>query len=219
MKLIMDITERIDSEIERRSLLKHPFYQMWSEGKLTIDHLKGYSKEYFQLVKAVPGMVENIVRTAPSENPNIALNAKEEADHVAPWIRFASALGVAKQELLDYNGDAKTNSAVLAMQKLSADSFEEAVAAMYAYEAELPRISRTKIDGLKKFYGMDSMEATEYFQIHEEADVRHAQVWREILQNIPVERRDAALRSAIESLKAQNQLLDSVQEKYVGKNC
>ena len=24
---------------------------MWQEGKLTLDHLAGYSKEYFQLVK------------------------------------------------------------------------------------------------------------------------------------------------------------------------
>jgi len=36
----MDIVQRIDTEIERRSLLKHSFYQMWSEGKLTIDHLQ-----------------------------------------------------------------------------------------------------------------------------------------------------------------------------------
>ena len=51
---------------------------------------------------------------------------------------------------------------------------------MYAYEMELPKISRSKIDGLKKLYGMDSEDATKYFEIHEEADVRHAQVWREI---------------------------------------
>jgi pyrroloquinoline-quinone synthase len=40
-----DLVGRIDSEIEKRSLLKHPFYKMWSEGRLTVDHLQGYSKE------------------------------------------------------------------------------------------------------------------------------------------------------------------------------
>jgi pyrroloquinoline-quinone synthase len=215
--LPMNIVERIDSEIEKRSLLKHQFYQMWSEGKLTIDHLKGYSKEYFQLVKAVPGMVGNIATFSSSED--IANNAKEESDHVAPWVRFASALGVAQQELTEYNGDPKAIAAVEAMKKLSRSSFEEAVAAMYAYEAELPRISRSKIDGLKKFYNMDTSDATNYFEIHEEADVRHAQVWREILQSLPEERREAAFNAAVESLNAQNLLLDSVQEKYVGMNC
>ncbi|HET7147088.1 MAG TPA: pyrroloquinoline quinone biosynthesis protein PqqC, partial [Candidatus Nitrosopolaris sp.] len=54
------VVERIDTEIEKQSLLKHPFYQMWSEGKLTTDHLQGYIKEYFQLVIAVPEFVRNI---------------------------------------------------------------------------------------------------------------------------------------------------------------
>jgi pyrroloquinoline-quinone synthase len=215
----MNIVERIDSEIEKRSLLKHPFYQMWLEGKLTIDHLKGYSKEYFQLVKAVPGFVENIAAAAPSDDRNIAGNAKEEAEHVSPWIRFANSLGVDATELQSYSGDEKSNAAVEVLQKLSLSSFEAAVAAMYAYEAELPKISRTKIDGLKKFYGLSSKDATEYFEIHEEADVRHAQIWRDILQRIPPERQDAAINAAIESLTAQNLLLDSVQEKYVGMAC
>ena len=190
---------------------------MWTEGKLTIDHLRGYSKEYFQLVKAVPGMVGNIA--AFSSNEDIASNAREESDHVAPWVRFASALGVTQHELAEYSGDPKAIAAVETMKKLSRLSFEEAVAAMYAYEAELPKISRNKIDGLKKFYNMDTSDATNYFEIHEEADVRHAQVWREILQSIPEERREAAFSAAVESLKAQNLLLDSVQEKYVGMNC
>jgi len=215
----MNIVERIDSEIEKRSLLKHPFYQMWSEGKLTIDHLKGYSKEYFQLVKAVPGFVENIASTAPADDRNIAGNAKEEAEHVSPWVRFANSLGVDSKELQSYSGDEKSNAAVEALQKLSLSSFETAVAAMYAYEAELPKISRTKIDGLKKFYGLAGKDATEYFEIHEEADVRHAQVWRDILQRIPPERQDAAINAAVESLTAQNLLLDWVQEKYVGMAC
>ena len=215
----MNIVERIDSEIEKRSLLKHPFYQMWLEGKLTIDHLKGYSKEYFQLVKAVPGFVENIASAAPVDDRNIAGNAKEEAEHVSPWIRFANSLGVDSAELQSYSGDEKSNAAVEALQKLSLSSFETAVAAMYAYEAELPKLSRTKIDGLKKFYGLASKDATEYFEIHEEADVRHAQVWRDILQRVPPERQDAAVNAAVESLTAQNLLLDSVQEKYVGMAC
>lgn len=219
MMLDVDIVERIDSEIEKRSLLKHPFYQMWSEGKLTIDHLQGYSKEYFQLVKAVPGIVENIAAASPAANDDISNNAREEAEHVAPWVRFASALGVRAADLEGYVAYPKTKAAVKAMQALSTSSFEEAVAAMYAYEAELPKISRTKIEGLKKFYGMDSKEATEYFEIHEEADVRHAQVWREILRQIPEDKREAALAAAKSSLNAQNLLLDSVQEEYVGTNC
>lgn len=215
-----NIVQKIDSEIEKRSLLKHSFYQMWSEGKLTVDHLKGYSMEYFQLVKAVPQFVEMIAENSDqSVKSDIANNAREEAGHVEPWVRFAGALGVSRNELTNYEGAAKTNNAVAKMMALVGSTFEEAVAAMYAYEMELPKISRSKIDGLKKFYNMESADATNYFEIHEEADVRHAQVWREILNKIPEERQEAAFNAAVESLKAQNMLLDSVQEKYVGMYC
>lgn len=212
-----NIVQRIDSEIEKRSLLKHSFYQMWSEGRLTVDHLQGYSMEYFQLVKAVPKFVESIAQAAGQSD--IANNAREEAEHVEPWVRFASALGISGNELASYGGAAKTNDAVAKMMALANSTFEEAVAAMYAYEMELPKISRSKIDGLKKFYNMDSADATNYFEIHEEADVKHAQVWREILSKVPAERQEAAFNAAVESLKAQNMLLDSVQEKYVGMHC
>jgi pyrroloquinoline-quinone synthase len=215
-----NIVQRIDSEIEKRSLLKHSFYQMWSEGRLTVDHLQGYSLEYFQLVKAVPNFVESIAQTADQPvRSDIINNAREEAEHVEPWVRFAGALGVSRSELANYGGAAKTNNAVAKMMALAGSTFEEAVAAMYAYEMELPKISRSKIDGLKKFYNMGSVDATNYFEIHEEADVRHAQVWREILSKVPAERQEAAFNAAVKSLKAQNMLLDSVQEKYVGMHC
>jgi pyrroloquinoline-quinone synthase len=211
-----DVVQRIHSEIEKHSLLKHSFYKMWSEGKLTIDHLQGYSKEYFQLVKIVPKFVESIAEA--TGNPDIITNnAREEAEHVELWVRFATALGVSRSDLISYGGSEKTNQAVANLMALAnLTSEEEAVAAMYAYEMELPKISRIKIDGLKKLYGMDSEDATKYFEIHEEADVRHAQVWREILQRIPSERHEATINAAIKSLQAQNMLLDSVHEKYVG---
>lgn len=213
-----NVVQRIDLEIENRSLLKHSFYKMWSEGKLTIDHLQGYSKEYFQLVKVVPKFVERIAEATGNSDDDddiITNNAREEAEHVELWARFATALGVSRSDLITYGGSEKTNEAVAKLMGLADLPFEEAVAAMYAYEMELPKISRSKIDGLKKFYGMDSEDATKYFEIHEEADVRHAQVWREILQRIPSERHDAVINAAIKSLQAQNNLLDSVHEKYV----
>jgi pyrroloquinoline-quinone synthase len=211
------LIERIDYEIEKRSLLKHVFYQMWSEGKLTINHLQGYSKEYFQLVKVVPKFVENIfnVIADPSLKRTVGQNLKEESEHIEPWIMFSTAIGVQRNDLASYKGDNETNMAVSTLSQLTERSLEEAVAAMYAYEKELPKISRSKIDGLKKFYGVQSKEATKYLEIHEEVDVRHSEVWKNILKTIPEEKQECALNAAISSLEAQNKLLDSVQKNYV----
>ena len=211
------LIERIDYEIEKHSLLKHVFYQMWSEGKLTINHLQGYSKEYFQLVKVVPKFVENIfnVIADPSLKRAVGQNLKEESEHIEPWIMFSTAMGVQRNDLASYKGENETNMAVSTLSQLTERSLEEAVAAMYAYEKELPKISRSKIDGLKKFYGVQSNEATKYLEIHEEVDLRHSEVWKNILKTIPEEKQERALNAAISSLEAQNKLLDSVQKKYV----
>ena len=211
------LIERIDYEIEKHSLLKHVFYQMWSEGKLTINHLQGYSKEYFQLVKVVPKFVENIfnVIADPSLKRAVGQNLKEESEHIEPWIMFSTAMGVQRNDLTSYKGENETNTAVSSLSQLTERSLEEAVAAMYAYEKELPKISRSKIDGLKKFYGVQSNEATKYLEIHEEVDLRHSEVWKNILKTIPEEKQERALNAAISSLEAQNKLLDSVHKNYV----
>jgi pyrroloquinoline-quinone synthase len=214
-QLIMSLLRRIDSEIERRSLLKHPFYQMWSRGELTMPDLKAYSMEYFQLVKAVPSFLRNTVALAPDSMKKAAIsrNLAEEREHIQPWVRFAGAVGVNERALRSYTAPAPTTEAISDLEAITSSSFEEAVAALYAYEKQLPEISKSKIEGLRRFYGLDSIEARRYFEIHEEADVRHANLWRRILANLPsIDEREAFL-AAVQSLKAQNKLLDSVLAK------
>ena len=178
----MNITKKIDEMIEERSLLKHPFYQAWSDGKLTKESLAGYSKEYFQLVKEVPSFMAPIIQKAPeSIVKELVENQQEESDHIKPWIAFAGELGISEEELLSYSGLPKTRQAVSDLNELM-ETFEGGACAMYAFEKEIPKISQTKLDGLAEFYGMTSDEATEYFKLHTEADVRHAASWRNILE-------------------------------------
>ena len=215
------LLERIDEEIERQSLLKHRFYQSWAEGKLTREELAGYAMEYYQLVKCVPDMVQTIIhfsRSDDNEKQEMKANLEDEKSHIALWERFASSLGVSINELIEYSGTEDTRAAVSKLLNLTMRSPDEAFSSMYAYEKEIPRISRSKIDGLKKFYGLDGKDATSYFETHEIDDVRHAAVWRMKLLNVPDERQERVYMAAVESLKAQNELLDSVMKKYCQNN-
>lgn len=180
-----------------------------------MGELAGYSKEYFQMVKAVPKLVSNVEARAPSgaEREQIGENMREEQTHIEPWVKFAGSLGVSRSELESYGGTPKTVESTNALEGVTSRSYLEGVAALYAYEKQLPQISRSKIDGLEKHYGLRGGDATRYFELHEEADVRHAAVWREILERS----RDSeatVMRAAVESLGAQNRLLDSVVEAY-----
>ncbi|QLH05965.1 TenA family transcriptional regulator [Nitrosopumilus ureiphilus] len=209
----MSIIKKIDEMIEERSLLKHPFYQMWSDGKLTQESLAGYSKEYFQLVKAVPDFMTPIIEKAPEAVVGELIeNQHEESDHIKPWLAFAEELGVSEDELIPYAGTSKTQKAVSDLNGLM-DTFEGGACAMYAFEKEIPKISQTKLDGLAEFYGLTSHEATEYFELHTEADVRHAASWRNILEKSSTDSNNL-IEIADKSISAQNLLLDSCYEEY-----
>ena len=209
----MSITGRIDAMIEERSLLKHPFYRAWSDGNLTRESLAGYSREYFQLVKAVPSFMDPIIQKAPEPLVGeLVENQREESDHIRPWIAFAGQLGISEEDLLSYDGLPKTRKAVSDLGALM-DTFEGGACAMYAFEKEIPKISQTKLDGLAEFYGMTGEEATEYFRLHTEADIRHAASWRDILERSSAD--DGMLAGVAErSISAQNLLLDSCFEEY-----
>ncbi len=208
------LVQRIDKIIEEQSLLKHKFYVMWNEGKLSIDSLNGYSREYLQLVKSVPLFVDKIMTNSPGELKDaIALNRDEESEHIAPWMNFAQSLGVHQNDLSTYEGLDLTKQAVSNLSSLM-NSFEGGAAAMYALEQEIPKISLTKIDGLRKFYGISDDRAIEYFRLHAEADIRHAALWRQVLEKTPASREDELVQIAIKSMAAQNMLLDSCYNAY-----
>jgi len=54
---------------------------------------------------------------------------------------------------------------------------EQTLAAFYAYESQVPRVSREKWLGLKTRYRLNARTCA-YFALHATADVYHAQVWR-----------------------------------------
>lgn len=209
----MSVIEQIDDIIERNSLLKHRFYTMWSEGQLTLPMLAGYSKEYYQMVKAVPDLMERILPMA-SHNDNLEQNMREEYDHIPLWRRFAAKLGVNVTELDEYGGLPKTQEAIDIMYDQT-DRFYTGVAAMYALEKEIPKVSQTKLEGLQEFYGIT--DDVEYFVQHTEADVRHARDWSNILESADIE--DGPLvDAATKSVMAQNLLLDACYEAYCNNN-
>ncbi|HSB50854.1 MAG TPA: iron-containing redox enzyme family protein [Nitrosopumilaceae archaeon] len=207
------LIKKIDDMIEERSLLKHPFYEMWSDGKLKLESLAGYSKEYFQLVKAVPSFMTPIIEQAPNSIVNeLVHNQEEESSHVRPWINFAGALGISEEELIKYEGREKTKQAISKLFSLM-NTYENGACAMYAFEKEIPKISQIKLDGLAQFYGISSAESTEYFQLHTEADIRHTAAWRNILEKSSTDP-EILTQVADVSISAQNMLLDSCYEGY-----
>ncbi len=208
--MIQQSLSHLDALIAEKSLLKHPFYVKWSKGELTRDHMKVYAKEYFHLAKSVPGVVSRIMDRVPADNAamksHIEKNMQEEQEHVELWKRFAKSLGITDAELEAYEPTETVRNAVADLEKLAEQSYEDGVAAMYAFECELPKIAETKKDGLSAFYGLTSEDAHIYFDEHL-GEEEHLKVWR----NVAMDGERATL-TASRSLDAQNRVLDGVCE-------
>ena len=207
------LIQKIDRIIEERSLLNHPFYQTWSDGKLTHEALAGYSKEYYQLVKAVPIFMTQLLDYVPeSLHDELNFNQQEEFSHIILWEQFASGLGISCKELTNYDGLNKTNHAITGMHSLMS-SFVSGSTAMYALEKEIPKISQIKLEGLAEFYGLTSEDITKYFKEHMEADVRHTASWKKVIDGFS-EHDQEIISAAESSVTCQNLLLDSCYEEY-----
>ena len=218
------LLESLDKLVEKYHLLKHPFYQAWTQGKLSKDDLALYAEQYYQHVRAFP---ENLKRLASRTDGGLATlvqeNLSEELDPVAPhpmlWRQFAQCLGVS-EAALDGASPLPGIAALL-------DSFDEisghgamaqAVAAFYAYEAQVPEIAAQKIAGLRRFYGITESRGLAYFAVHQEADVRHRGAWRAWLAGQKNIDEVGVLCAAERSLKALWGALDAVYPQGCHKN-
>jgi pyrroloquinoline-quinone synthase len=211
-----ELLARIDAAIAEKSLLKHPFYQDWQAGKLSKEALQLYAVQYYKHVEAFPKHLR--VLAARTEGPlqglireNLEEEENPEGAHPKLWRDFAEAVGVCEDDITCCPALPGTKAVVQTFREICGDrTVAEAVAALYAYEAQVPEIATTKIEGLQKFYGVTKPEGLAYFTVHEEADKAHRAAWRGWLEEHAEGNQDEIVATANEALDALWGALDAV---------
>jgi len=92
---------------------------------------------------------------------------------------------------------------------------EEALAAFYVYESQVPRIAQEKDRILRELYQADA-KTRGYFTLHSDADVHHANVWRtQLVKRVKANPASAkkALVAAETAAKALWQVLDEFETR------
>lgn len=217
-----EFLDALDALVEEKHLLKHSFYRLWSEGKLSRDVIREYAISYYPHVAAFPTYVSGV--HSGCDDPALRLelleNLVEEEggarNHPALWRQFAAALGAAETDLSVRPRTGEVAEAIAEFRRATREgSVAEGLAALYAYESQIPEISRTKREGLASFYGIDDPEATRFFTVHEEADVWHRKVEREALGRVAetAQEKENALTAAEKCLVALNRVLDGVMRE------
>ncbi len=195
----MDLFERLEAVADRWNVLRHPFYRRWECGELTRDELAYYAGEYRHAVVALAGLA----RSASDEG-----HAAEEAAHVDLWDDFSLALDAD----LDRAPRVETSACVDAWSGTGA----EGAAALFAIESAQPEISRTKLEGLTRWYGFEpNTKGTRYFELHSERDHEHAELSRRVLERANSDEADRIVAAAERALRANWELLDGV-ERFAG---
>ena len=191
-------SKELNEKLDQYHLLNHPFYKSWNDGKLTREIIKDYAEQYYQHVKAFPryisathSLCEDIEKRKillenlqDEENPN--------ADHPKLWKNFALAIGADSKKIEKAKQEPFTKSLIDNFFKQGRKSYAEGLASLYTYERQIPEIAETKIQGLKKFYGVKSKEGLEFFEAHKSADVIHRAECEKLLDGLSKEEQEKA---------------------------
>jgi pyrroloquinoline-quinone synthase len=212
---------RIDDVVSEQHLLKHPFYTAWTEGRLSLEALRGYSAQYYKHVAAFPRYLSAIHSQTPDLETrqylleNLIDEERGAENHPELWLRFSEGLGSSRQDVRDASALPETTACDATYREISSARGPVAgLAALYAYESMVPAVAESKIAGLKKHYGIDDEETLRFFTVHLEVDEWHAQVARKLLDKASESEQDAAVEAANEAMGALNGLLDGVVRAY-----
>jgi len=218
--------QRLESTIAKYDLLCHPFYRAWAAGKLTRDDLREYARHYYHHVQAFPcylaefalrldeGELRRAVLANMCDEKGVAGGkGKDAVPHSELWLDFAEGMG-ARRDMHWHLPLPQMADLVRYFHSLASDGTpEEALAAFYAYESQVPRIAKEKERGLREMYHADD-KTCGYFALHATADVYHSNVWHKQLEKRIKENpqaAEAALEAAEKAALMLWQALDGIE--------
>jgi pyrroloquinoline-quinone synthase len=216
------VSTLIDAKVSERAMLKHPFYQAWTEGRLPLDTLRAYARQYFHHVEAFPRAVSAVHSACPDRDGRrmLAENLAEEEgletgkqDHANLWLMFACGLGEGEEAVRAQSLNPETQALIETFRRLSRKSFASGLGALYAYESQFPGVASAKIEGLVDRYGIDDEPTLRFFRVHESADVEHSSVCRALLDRLPAEERAEAVAAGEELAGALWNFLSGVEAR------
>jgi pyrroloquinoline-quinone synthase len=213
------LIQRLDSMVAERHLLTHPFYQAWSTGHLTHDSLRDYAAQYYRHVEAFPRYLSALhsrsedIATRQALLENLIEEERGERNHPELWMRFAEGLGLSREEVRSSMPRRMTTDLIDTFMQLSRErSIAAGLTALYVYESQMPAVAETKIDGLKRFYGIECDDTVAFFTVHREADVDHARTGAELIEQFAdtPEREAEVIAAANQAISALWSMLDGM---------
>jgi len=214
--------DHLDEQIAARHLLTHPFYLAWTRGELRKETLADYACQYYQHVAAFPTYLSALHARCEDQATrrqilaNLIDEEAGEPNHPQLWKNFAAALGVKPDDLATVEKWPETAQLIAIFRSICGNGdLATGLAALYAYESQIPAVSESKIDGLVRHYQFTDPESYRYFTVHIEADREHAATERALLQTRIGSKNAVAVTEAVDqALAALWELLSGVCRRH-----
>jgi pyrroloquinoline-quinone synthase len=204
------VLERVDALIAEHHLLKHPFYTKWREGSLPREALQEYARQYYAFESTFPRLLSALhsrtddAAVRQSILDNLWDEEHGEVNHAEMWLRFGEGIGVDRADVRSAQWNEGTQELLSTYwSAVSEGPLAAGVAALYAYEGQVPEVATEKINGLRQHYDVDDARTLSFFTVHSTLDIEHSGAERDMIGSLAASEADeaaavAATRAALD---------------------
>ena len=198
--------------------------------KLMRDFVLPKLPQVFEL----PIIYHKMIKTAGIGESWLADLIKDWENNLPSHIKLAylPSLGQVKlrltafgEDLFDLQNDVENEIEKVKLEKFTSEmidnffkqgrsTYAEGLASLYTYERQIPEIADVKIEGLKKFYGVNSESGLAFFETHKKADVYHRQECEVLLDNLSKDDQAKAETAALKTAKHLWNFLSGIAQKH-----
>ena len=187
----VDYLTTLEEEITGHSAVHHPFLQRFAKGPLTIEQVRTFGLQHYQLVKVFTTYMTNLLPRIPDKDAATLFRTVFDDEfgqytifnsHPALYRNFLKALGLEDADWGRVPLLPETQDFIqFHLDMTRSDHFLSALGAIGpGHEFSIPTMFSYLLDGLHKIDALTE-EDRSYFSLHIVEDVEHAKIFNQLL--------------------------------------
>jgi pyrroloquinoline-quinone synthase len=185
----------LEKVLRQRHPKPHPIRQLLLSGRLSKSQLQGWAKNQFHEFRnihrffgiryqkcPIPELRRSLLENMVEEEGEDLFGGKYPS-HRDLWVRFAEGLGVAREDILDYEPLPGIRAALEMYVSLVQQShWAVAIGTGLVFEGGGPRRMREEREALEKYYSWIPSSSLDFFRAHEYHDQGHGDKVTEVIK-------------------------------------
>ncbi|HEU4340596.1 MAG TPA: iron-containing redox enzyme family protein [Candidatus Binatia bacterium] len=195
-----DLIDDLHHCLQQRHPRPHPIRQLLLSGRLTKGQLQEWAKNQFYEFRnihrffgvryqkcPVPELRRMLLENMVEEEGEDLFGGKYPS-HPELWVRFAEGLGIARDEILDYEPLAGIRAALeMYVSLVQRSHWSVAIGTGLVFEGGGPKRMKEEREALEKYYPWIASSSLEFFRAHEYHDEGHGNMVVDVIKKYCME--------------------------------